>query len=96
MLVSVLSYNPAPRQLRGRVGLFTCECGCMQEFFAEIKTRHPRYENRTHRARAYRARARARSIAWKASGGWQTGTDESFNTYYYDALRDEMAKNRGK
>jgi len=49
------------RNNRGRVGLFYCECGCEQTFFAVWKTRTPRYVNRTHRMRAYRARARERA-----------------------------------
>jgi len=51
----------------GRVGLFLCECGCRQQFFANYRTRQPRYANKTHRARAYRARANARIYADNAT-----------------------------
>jgi hypothetical protein len=47
--------------VRGRVGLFQCECGCGQTFFATWVTRAPAYANKTHRMRAYRARARERA-----------------------------------
>jgi hypothetical protein len=64
MVISV-GYNgySTDKLAEGRVGLFLCECGCGQEFFANYRTRQPRYSNKTHRARAYRARARARVYA---------------------------------
>jgi hypothetical protein len=59
-------YQPQVRT-RGRVGLFECECGCGKTFFATVKTRYPRYANKTHRARAYRARAYGRAMAQQMS-----------------------------
>ena len=52
---------------RSRVGLFECECGCGQTFFFEFATRHPKYANRTHKMRAYRARARDRAEAYNTT-----------------------------
>jgi hypothetical protein len=80
----------------GRVGLFECECGCVQTFFASFRTRHPRYVNKTHRARAYRIRARARIAANK--DWWETcdGMMEYWPLCYANALSREMERARGK
>jgi len=93
----LLSFDCAPyetEEKRGRVGLFECECGCDQSFFAPVKTRYPRYANRTHRARAYRARSRARAEAdrWVA----YIGGDSWHWKLSYDAnLKALLAQNRG-
>jgi len=81
---------------RGRVGLFVCECGCGQEFFADYTTRHPKYANKTHRARAYRARARAR--AYMANYIWSSPMllAEAWNAMYQGVLRQELEANRGR
>lgn len=79
----------------GRVGLFQCECGCGQTFFRAIRTRYPRYVNKTHRARAYRARARARAEA-QYLGRTLHFTPDDFRSAYVDALRYELSRNRGR
>jgi hypothetical protein len=80
---------------RGRVGVFLCECGCGQEFFRSYKTRHPRYANKTHRARAYRARARA--MVWAIDTSHLEGYDEIYIVdLYHHALRIEQEKLRGR
>jgi len=49
---------------RSRVGLFVCQCGCDEIFERVYTTRKPKYKDSTHRMRAYRARSRARALAW--------------------------------
>ena len=92
----LISMNGIPEAGWGRVGVFKCECGCGQTFFRTIKTRHPRYANKTHRARAYRARARARVVAnenlWEYCGDRM----EYYPLCYENALSEELAKNRGR
>jgi hypothetical protein len=48
-----------------KYGWFQCKCGCGHWFSASWKTRKPEYLNKTHRQRAYRARARRRVEAWE-------------------------------
>jgi len=81
---------------QGRVGLFECECGCGQTFFADYTTRQPKYYNKTHRARAYRARARAR--AYMANYIWTSPMllAEAWDAMYKAVLRKELSANRGK
>jgi len=96
MLISFDGHPYKGDETKGRVGLFECECGCGQTFFAPVITRYPRYANKTHRARAYRARSRARVIA---SDNWWRDCDGAMEYYplcYENALREELAKNRGK
>jgi hypothetical protein len=81
---------------RGRVGLFECECGCGQTFFASYKTRYPRYANKTHRARAYRMRTRSRI---SADLSFARQTNPSIDLWYeaYDtALSKELETMRGR
>ena len=97
MVISV-GYNgyATDKLAEGRVGLFLCECGCGQEFSANYKTRQPRYANKTHRARAYRARARARAIAfdwWQSDAGFDGPT---YSDIYDIALHNELIQNRGR
>jgi hypothetical protein len=86
---------PDGQVTRSRVGLFECECGCGQEFFAHIKTRHPRYVNKTHRARAYRARsvARAEADRWTRYVG---GNETHWHLSYRANLDAQLSRNRGK
>jgi hypothetical protein len=79
---------------RGRVGLFECECGCRQTFFAGYKTRYPRYANRTHRQRAYRARARARIRAADYIRKDQICNAEYWPEVYSEILVEEMSRHR--
>lgn len=91
MVIETHSYT----HRRGRVGLFECECGCGQTFFADYKTRQPRYYNKAHRARAYRARARARIYAdqmMMSAGSAYT----TWQGQYDYALLHLLGKNRGK
>jgi len=98
MVISV-GYNgyATEKMAEGRVGLFLCECGCGQEFFANYRTRQPRYANKTHRARAYRARAMARAVAfdwWNRDGYYVDG--KSYSQVYEEALLENMSRNRGR
>jgi len=87
--------DPKTHTKEGRVGVFLCECGCGQTFFANYKTRHPRYANKTHRARAYRARARA--MAWAMDMAGLDGYEDIHESYFYlFALEVETDKLRGK
>jgi hypothetical protein len=79
-----------------RVGVFLCECGCGLYFTAPVKTRYPKYANKTHRARAYRARARARIAANESWWRDCDGMMEYYPLCYENALRHELAKNRGR
>ncbi len=79
----------------GRVGLFECECGCGKTFFANFRTRHPRYANKTHRARAYRARARARAHAFDMCRTHHNGSLDFYPEYYASKLSIELSKHRG-
>jgi hypothetical protein len=87
---------------RGRVGLFECECGCGQAFFALIKTRYPRYANKTHRARAYRARAKARihADAFISSINIDFATDGQVEQLWLEEFEQDytylLARNRGR
>jgi hypothetical protein len=86
----------------GRVGLFDCECGCGQSFFAPIKTRRPKYANKTHRARAYRARAKARAHAddFIRSIDCDFATDGQVQQLWLDDFRQDytylLSRNRGR
>ena len=98
MVISV-GYNgySTDKLSEGRVGLFLCECGCGQEFFANYRTRQPRYANKTHRARAYRARSRAHALAmdwWNRDGYYVDG--KSFSDVYNEELLRLMSRNRGR
>ena len=79
---------------RGRVGLFECECGCGQTFFSSFRTRHPRYVNKTHRARAYRARAKARIDASEDCMVFYDGDFTFYPELYASHLSRLMAKHR--
>jgi hypothetical protein len=93
----LISMNGSPADGRGRVGVFMCECGCSQTFFRTIKTRHPKYINKTHRARAYRARARARAYAdYQALILCDMYEPEDWEEDYAVALQEERFRNRGR
>jgi len=81
---------------RGRVGLFVCECGCGQEFFADYKTRHPKYYSKTHRARAYRARAKARIEALNFYSQSEYAPTEAYDVAYEAYLEKNLSANRGR
>jgi len=103
MIISV-GYNgySTYKLSEGRVGLFLCECGCGQEFFANYRTRQPRYANKTHRARAYRARARARNYAddFVSRIDNDFATNKQIKSVWVDAYLNEYeyltSLNRGK
>lgn len=83
------------RNGRGRVGLFECECGCGQVFLSEYKTRRPRYTNKTHRARAYRDRARARAIAYDVCSRAEYAPAELFDEVFATEYYNLYSKRRG-
>lgn len=95
----LLSFDCAPyetEEKRGRVGLFECECGCGQSFFSLVITRHPRYANKTHRARAYRARARARAYADAACSQNNTWEEDVWNMFFSSEYENMLYANRGR
>jgi hypothetical protein len=103
MIISI-GYNgySTDKLAEGRVGLFLCECGCGQEFFSNYRTRQPRYANKTHRARAYRARARARIYADSTTGMMDNdfATNKQISSAWKEAFDFEynylLSLNRGK
>jgi hypothetical protein len=97
MLIST-GYNgwEKPGLAEGRVGLFVCECGCGQTFFANYRTRMPRYANKTHRARAYRARSRARAMAYQIASKTPGQLGVLYEEYYQKYLDILMQSNRGR
>lgn len=51
-----------PPEVPLKVATFVCQCGCGTVFERVYRTRKPRYLNRSHQMRAYRARARERDM----------------------------------
>ena len=47
-----------PPRVSQKIGVFECQCGCGLVFERMWTTRRPKYFNRTHQMRAYRARKR--------------------------------------
>jgi hypothetical protein len=92
----LLSMNGSPATGWGRVGLFLCECGCGQTFFHIIKTRYPKYYNKTHRARAYRARARVRADMAAMTRTYLILDSDDWNLEYEARLQEERFRNRGR
>lgn len=78
-----------------KTGLFYCHCGCGQSFFGTFKTRHPKYANRTHKARAERARARARIEVMELISEGCIAYE--FYQQWYEAILDGLlAQNYGR
>jgi hypothetical protein len=53
--------NP-PALVPMKTGEFTCAC-CGEKFTAQYRTKRPKYKDKAHKARAYRARRRDRELA---------------------------------
>ena len=53
--------NP-PALVPMKTGEFTCAC-CGEKFTATYRTKRPKYKDKAHKARAYRARRRDRELA---------------------------------
>lgn len=51
-----LKYDLGP----GHWDVLVCQCGCEEKFVGHWSTMKPKYKNRAHRMRAYRARRAAR------------------------------------
>jgi hypothetical protein len=85
------------------VRISTCGCGCGQTFFFEQKSRPRLYVNKTHRQRAYRARAQALicteeyiQAGWIPFDGDEALKAKRFMSIYNEYLSLFLARNRGR